>query len=45
MLRQHFCVAIWSDSAGLNNYLEEIRRFPILAPPEESKLMKRWGEH
>ncbi|HEY0412490.1 MAG TPA: RNA polymerase sigma factor RpoH [Allosphingosinicella sp.] len=31
--------------AGLNRYLAEIRKFPILAPEEEFMLAKRWSEH
>jgi RNA polymerase sigma-32 factor len=31
--------------AGLNRYLSEIKKFPILAPEEEFMLAKRWSEH
>ncbi len=31
--------------AGLNRYLQEIKKFPILAPEEEYMLAKRWREH
>ena len=31
--------------AGLNRYLSEIKKFPILAPEEEFMLAKRWTEH
>ena len=31
--------------AGLNRYLAEIKKFPILAPEEEYMLAKRWKEH
>jgi len=31
--------------AGLNRYLAEIKKFPILAPEEEFMLAKRWREH
>jgi RNA polymerase sigma-32 factor len=31
--------------AGLNRYLSEIKKFPILAPEEEYMLAKRWSEH
>ena len=31
--------------AGLNRYLTEIKKFPILAPEEEYMLAKRWTEH
>jgi len=30
---------------GLNRYLAEIKKFPILAPEEEFMLAKRWREH
>ena len=31
--------------AGLNRYLSEIRKFPLLKPEEEYMLAKRWEEH
>ena len=31
--------------AGLNRYLSEIKKFPILAPEEEYMLAQRWREH
>jgi RNA polymerase sigma-32 factor len=31
--------------AGLNRYLSEIRKFPLLAPEHEYMLAKRWEEH
>src|SRR5438309_505771 len=31
--------------AGLNRYLAEIKKFPILTPEEEYMLAKRWREH
>ncbi len=31
--------------AGLNRYLTEIKKFPILAPEEEYMLAKAWREH
>ena len=31
--------------AGLNRYLAEIKKFPLLAPEEEYMLAKRWREH
>jgi RNA polymerase sigma-32 factor len=34
-----------SGEAGLNRYLSEIKKFPILAPEEEYMLAKRWTEH
>ncbi len=34
-----------SPEQGLNRYLQEIRRFPMLEPDEEYMLAKRWVEH
>jgi RNA polymerase sigma-32 factor len=34
-----------SGEAGLNRYLAEIKKFPILAPEEVYMLAKRWTEH
>jgi RNA polymerase sigma-32 factor len=34
-----------ADRAYLNAYLEDIKRFPMLAPQEEFVLAKRWREH
>src|ERR1041385_4426836 len=34
-----------SGEAGLNRYLAEIKKFPILSPEEEYKLGQRWTEH
>ena len=34
-----------SGEAGLNRYLAEIRRFPLLSPEEEYMLAKRYHEH
>ncbi|SMF60515.1 RNA polymerase sigma factor RpoH [Allosphingosinicella indica] len=34
-----------AGEAGLNRYLAEIKKFPILAPEEEYMLAKRWEEH
>ena len=31
--------------AGLNRYLAEIRKFPLLSPEQEYMLAKRWAEH
>ncbi len=31
--------------AGLNRYMQEIRKFPLLSPQEEYMLAKRWEEH
>ncbi len=36
---------VLSAESGLNRYLAEIRRFPMLAPEEEYMLAKRWREH
>ena len=34
-----------SGEVGLNRYLSEIKKFPLLAPEEEYMLAKRWREH
>ena len=34
-----------SGEAGLNRYLAEIKKFPILSPEEEYMLAKRWQQH
>ncbi len=34
-----------SEEGGLNRYLDEIRRFPMLEPQEEYMLAKRYQEH
>lgn len=34
-----------SPEQGLNRYLQEIRRFPMLEPQEEYMLAKRWVDH
>ncbi len=34
-----------SPEQGLNRYLQEIRRFPMLEPEEEYMLAKRWADH
>lgn len=34
-----------SPEAGLNRYLAEIRRFPMLEPEQEYMLAKRWVDH
>jgi len=36
---------ISSGEGSLNRYLQEIRKFPMLAPDEEFMLGKRWKEH
>jgi RNA polymerase sigma-32 factor len=33
-----------SPEHGLNRYLQEIRKFPLLEPEEEYMLAKRWAE-
>jgi RNA polymerase sigma-32 factor len=33
------------SEAGLNRYLAEIRKFPLLAPEQEYMLARRWQEH
>ena len=38
-------IAAGSGEAGLNRYLAEIKKFPILTPEEEYMLAKRWTEH
>ncbi|HMN88345.1 MAG TPA: sigma-70 family RNA polymerase sigma factor, partial [Bauldia sp.] len=37
--------AIAAGEAGLSRYLNEIRKFPMLAPDEEYMLAKRYKEH
>jgi len=34
-----------SPEAGLNRYLQDIRKFPMLEPEEEYMLAKRWVDH
>ncbi|MGA0541535.1 RNA polymerase sigma factor RpoH [Neotabrizicola sp. VNH66] len=34
-----------SPEQGLNRYLQEIRKFPLLEPEEEYMLAKRWADH
>src|SRR3954454_16348445 len=36
---------ILAGESGLNSYLEEIKRFPMLEPQDEYMLAKRWREH
>ena len=36
--------AIASGEAGLQRYLQDIRKFPMLAPEEELSLSRRWEE-
>ena len=37
--------SITAGEAGLNRYLDEIRKFPMLEPDQEFMLAKRWQEH
>ena len=37
--------SLTTGNGGLNRYLEEIRRFPMLEPNEEYMLAKRYNEH
>jgi RNA polymerase sigma-32 factor len=34
-----------SPEQGLNRYMQEIRKFPMLEPEEEYMLAKRWADH
>ena len=34
-----------SPEGGLNRYMQEIRKFPMLEPEEEYMLAKRWVDH
>ena len=46
MMAKSMNVPMISDAEGsLNKYLQEIRKFPMLAPDEEFMLGKRWKEH
>ncbi len=36
---------VLASESGLNRYLAEIRRFPMLEPEQEYMLAKRWREH
>ncbi len=45
MARTASLPAIASGEGGLNRYLQEIRKFPMLAPEEEYMLGKRYKEH
>ncbi len=38
-------ISATGGEAGLNRYLSEIKKFPILTPEEEYMLAKRWTEH
>ena len=44
-MAQNNLPSISSAEGGLNRYLEEIRRFPMLEPQEEYMLAKRYHEH
>lgn len=37
--------SITAGEGGLNRYLDEIRKFPMLEPQEEYMLAKRYQEH
>ena len=37
--------SITAGEAGLNRYLDEVRKFPMLEPQEEYMLAKRYSEH
>jgi RNA polymerase sigma-32 factor len=43
-LKQNSIPALGSE-AGLNRYLAEIRKFPLLSPEQEYMLARRWQEH
>ncbi|MEO6579519.1 MAG: RNA polymerase sigma factor RpoH [Sphingomicrobium sp.] len=43
--RKALSIPASGGEAGLNRYLTEIKKFPILAPEEEFMLAKRWTEH
>ena len=36
---------ILAGEGGLNRYLDEIRKFPMLEPQQEYMLAKRYSEH
>ena len=38
-------IPLLSSEGGLARYLDEIKRFPMLAPQQEFMLAKRWCEH
>ena len=38
-------IPVISSESNLSRYLQEIRRFPMLAPEEEYMLGKSWREH
>jgi RNA polymerase sigma-32 factor len=38
-------IPMLSPDSGLNRYMSEIRKFPMLAKDEEFMLAKRWSEH
>ncbi|OYQ24703.1 RNA polymerase sigma factor RpoH [Sandarakinorhabdus cyanobacteriorum] len=43
-VKQNSIPALGSE-AGLNRYLAEIRKFPLLSPEQEYMLARRWQEH
>ena len=44
-MHQTAALPLLSAESGLTRYLQEIRRFPLLEPPEEYAVAKRWREH
>ena len=44
-MREYANLPAPSPEQGLNRYLQEIRRFPMLEPEEEYMLAKRWVDH
>src|SRR6195256_4902964 len=44
-MARNAALPILTAEPGLNHYLEEIRRFPMLERQEEYMLAKRWREH
>ena len=44
-MAQNTLPSITAGEGGLNRYLEEIRRFPMLEPQQEYMLAKRYHEH
>ncbi|SFC55825.1 RNA polymerase sigma factor RpoH [Tropicimonas isoalkanivorans] len=44
-MRNYTTLPAPSPEQGLNRYLQEIRKFPMLEPEEEYMLAKRWVDH
>ena len=38
-------IPVLGSEAGLNRYLAEIRKFPLLSPELEYMMARRWQEH